>query len=154
MARPSAQEARHWLTAIESARGRDQLEACGLDAFKRREWRRKGISQQSIREVWRLFSLTFCPSNLSSEFHYNTWGRFNPDMRNSYKLLALKWLNRKSKTGKMAVASSIEHNRHWASKGHNTGALPISFTSKPWTRHVKRVPAYLDPVAGLPLLTG
>ena len=87
------------------------------------------------RMTWHAWSLTHCPSNLTSWFHWVTWGRFNAKMPQDYRQQALRLLRRKS--GPMAGG-----NRQPATWG------------KPWAKALARKRAYLMPGNGLPLLLG
>lgn len=153
---PDSQEAMHWLDSLVKALGGDMhLDALGLSPSQIEHWRALGtVPRAGRRHVWTIWSVIFCPSNLSNLHHFITWGRFNPEMRNSYKLLAIKWLRRRSR------ARNLELNISNIGKGQdgkpldNQGLAAFTPTRRPWRRHKKRPPEGVVPVLFLPLLTG
>lgn len=152
MTTPDTLEARHWLAQLQAVCGPAHLEKLNLDEARRLS-SAGNLTLSTRREIWVAFSLIFCPSSLSTEIHYLTWGRFNPDMRNSYKLLAMKWLRRKSRQ-----KAPIEHNYYCSpsnAQGADTkGFMHTGLQGKPWKRKAKKGDGPLDPRAGLPPLLG
>lgn len=146
---PCQRESRQWLNSLQAVCSIDQLKSLGLTPSKLHLWRTT-IPKSGMREVWCVFSLTFCPSNLASAFHFATWGRFNPEMRSSYKLLALKWLRRKSRMHNMSYVQSVEPQQSIAQQA----LMPKRLSRKPWRMHTRKgkvgeaVPPWLPALVG------
>ena len=124
-AKPSAGEALQWLALARLAFSADQLASLDVPRESTRPgWRPR---RNDLRPIWVAFSYAFAPANLSSPFHYATWGRFNPEMQSAAKLLASRWrakvqnparrpgprnsLARLARKG--AQKETCEYNPHW-----------------------------------------
>lgn len=94
---PSEGEARVWLTSLVSCIGEGGLVVFGLGRDRIAFWLAGGsIKLCSRRTIWLVWSMTHCPTNLSSAFHFATWGRFNAEMPQDYRSQALRLLRRTS----------------------------------------------------------
>ena len=156
MCDPDNTEALHWLDSLSESLGGDlKLDALGLPPQQIKRWRSAGlVPRAGRRHVWTIWSVIFCPSNLSNLHHFATWGRFNPEMRNSYKLLAIKWLRRRSRARNLGLNISNIGKGQDGKPLENQGLAAFTPTRRPWRRHKKRPPEGVVPVLFLPLLTG
>ena len=88
-AQPTPGEAIEWLRLARLAFSADQLASLDVPRESTRPgWKPR---RNDLRPIWVAFSYAYAPANLSSPFHWATWGRFNPEMISAAKLLASRW---------------------------------------------------------------
>ena len=94
---PSQAESRAWLRAARKALNDHGLQSLGLAIPVVEAYLAGRKMVPSVQRLaWHAWSLTHCPTNLSTLHHWITWGRFNPAMPQDYRGQAIKLLNRKT----------------------------------------------------------
>ncbi len=146
---PTQAEAEQWIKDCQAKVSAAVISAYGIPSLRPGPYRRA-----TVRLIWQLWSLLYQPSNLSSLFHWLTWGRYNLDWNSPgqkpFKSLALKALRRK--------AGAIEHNYYCQKQGlqplDSRQLANKRLLEKKARRRKAPGKAWLDTRAGLPLLVG
>lgn len=140
--RPTQSEARAWLAAARAVLGVCGLALLGLNPQSVQDWLAGAPIRPALcRLIWHAWSLTHCPSNLSTFYHWATWGRFNADMPQDYRGQAIRLLNRKTGPTR-AARPRIKAD----GKPERVGAH--------WKKSAALRRAYVVPGCGLPPMLG
>jgi len=95
--RPTRAEARSWADSLRAALPSGALGCYGITpGLLAAIDSQREVKRASLRWLWLIWSIHFCPSNLADSFTLCTWGRFNPQMPQDYRSQAVRLLNRQS----------------------------------------------------------